>query len=113
MEGFSKCRLRAAVNSDELSFRYQLSLENPLPRVLDEVEPQHSTPVTWRVYVDQRIHADVEQPQLSQNARHPETNGPIDAVQLGVGVQDLQETSLGVERRIASATSSDPARVER
>jgi len=86
----------------ELCRSYQLSLENPVPRILHEVEEQHSTLVTWRVYVHQWIDTDVEHTQLAQHARHAETNGSIDSVELGVGVQYLQEAGLVRERRIAS-----------
>jgi hypothetical protein len=50
----------------------------------------------------QRIHTDVAQSKLTQHARHAETNGSINPVEFGVGVQHLQETGLGDERRIAS-----------
>jgi len=52
----------------------------------------------------QWIHTDVEQAKLAQQARHAETNGSINPVEFGVGVQYLQETGLGDERRIASGS---------
>jgi hypothetical protein len=86
----------------ELSFPYQFSLENPVPRVLHEVEEERSTPVAGRVDMYQRIHANVEQSKLAQHARHAKTDRSINPVKFGVGVQYLQETCLGDERRIAS-----------
>ena len=66
--------------SIELGLSYQHLVEDPAPRVLNELQYQHPTPVRRGIHMDQRVDADIHESRLPQHAWHPETDGPIDVV---------------------------------
>ena len=103
----------------EFDLSYQPLVEDPTPRVLDEVKYQHPTPVSRGIHMDQRVHADIHQSRLSQHAWHLETDGPVNTVHLRVGAENLQETCLRGVRRIATLSrrirlmqGNEPARAD-
>lgn len=73
----------------KLTLTDQALVEDSMPYVLNELEQQHATRVRRGVYVNHRVHANVGESGVSQHARHPETDGPVDPVQLTVGIQKL------------------------
>ena len=52
--------------------------------------------------VHQRVHAHIDASRFSQQAWNLRADGPVDAVHLGVGAENLQKSGLGGVRRIAA-----------